>query len=257
MSDHDAREKRLATIGRWAREIPETLGILHERHGRQVHLRPTTGGVTLLGLTLDRPQRGKGGFCDMQRLRDNFDQLYEQHCVATGHRRATSEKAVQSALIRDAYEHGRSMRLFDTATAPTNDAVAPIFVVDELSLPDAGGEICCDLVALRPIAPETYRPVVIELKWTRQKKRLIEQVTRYADLVEEHRGSFELIAQSLLARPVRLVGECDRWIVWPALEERDSEPWVPDFAAHQIRVFTYWWAGSELRLRAWAAPPSR
>lgn len=257
MSEHDARVRRLAAIERWAKEIPATLSLLHERHGHHVHLRPTTGGVTLLGLTPDRPQRGTGGHRNMNRLVDDFDTLFDEHCVPTDHGRETSEKAVQSALIRDAYEHGRSMEMIGMATARTNDRVAPIFAADELSLPDAGGEICCDMLALRPLAGEIHRPVVIELKWKRQMKRLVEQVTRFADLVEEHHKSFSGVAQALLGRPVQLADECERWIVWPRLEGREDEPREAALATHGIRVFTFWWEGRGLRLRGWSAPGSR
>jgi len=256
MSEHEAREQRLAAIERWAKEIPTTLAVLHERHGHHVHLRPTTSGVTLVGLTPDRPQRGQGGIRNMQRLLDDFGRLFDNHCVPTSQGRETSEKAVQSAMILDVYEHGRSIRIIETATAATNDPVAPIFVADELCLPRASGEICCDLFGLRRVATGIYRPVVIELKWKRQMKRLVKQVTDFADLVEEHRASFEAVSSALLARPIQLLQQCERWVVWPPLSDCSSESRVGAFAAHRIRVFTYWWVGKNLQLRAWPAPIS-
>lgn len=260
MNDHRLREQRLSTLQRWAETIPATLATLHERHGHHVHLRPTTSGLTLVGLTPERPQRGKGGFHDVRLLVDQFEELFDEHCVSSGHGRATPEKVVQSALLRDAYEHGRSMRLLNVATATTNDPVDVVFLTDELSLPDRGSEICCDILALRPLSADLYRPVVLELKSARDMRRLVEQVTRYAELVVGHREAFSRLAETLLERPVRLADECERWILWPRLERRregsEHEPREAELGAASIRVFTYGWDSGELRLRGGATPKS-
>lgn len=45
----------------WAEKIRLTLGPLLEQQGHRAHFRPTSKGVTMVGLLHDQPQRGLGG----------------------------------------------------------------------------------------------------------------------------------------------------------------------------------------------------
>ena len=62
-------------------------------------------------------------------------------------------------------------------------------------------------------------------------------MTRYAALVDEQRAGFEALATALLEKPV-VLGECERYVVWPAAGEGPDRH-VEDFAAVGIRLLVY------------------
>lgn len=57
----------------------------------------------MVGLLPDRPQRGKSGIRDLQRLVNDFENQFTGHCVDAEQGRLTADKALQSWLIRDAH----------------------------------------------------------------------------------------------------------------------------------------------------------
>ena len=237
---NSAREERLAKLLGWARKIPGPLREIHAAHGPVAHLRPTSNGMTLVGLVDGRPQRGRGGFRHPERLVRDFEALFEEHCLAAPQGRDTPEKELQSALLRDAYLHERRMRLLIDATADTGDPAELLFVTDEIALPtDDGRRIVCDLLAVRGLEGGQYRPVVIELKSERAMKRLVEQVTTFASIVSEHQESFRQLAEALLEREQRFVAPCERWIVWPAATADGTEPRAEELSALGIRTVIY------------------
>jgi hypothetical protein len=108
-----------------------------------------------------------------------------------------------------------------------------IFITDELALP-VDGWIVCDLLAL-----SGDRPVILELKPNRAKKRLFEQVTRYAALVEAHFTLFGELCSVILGRELALCAPYERWIVWPAAGGHKRDPQDNALADLGIRVVGY------------------
>lgn len=184
----------------------------------------------MIGLRPDRPQRGKSGITDIRRLAGEFDSLFREYCVDCIQGRPTPEKRLQSYMIAEAYRNERRLE-----SLRGGDVEAPLeLVTDELSLPSKDGRIVCDLLALHGT-----RPAVIELKPRRELLRLVEQVTGYAKLVEEHLDLFEELCSVILGRHVELVGACERWIVWPAAKGHDRDPREAELADLGIRVVVY------------------
>jgi hypothetical protein len=101
----EQRARLEATVG-WARRIRATLQPLLEEHGNRVHFRPSSTGVAMVGLLHDRPQRGKGGIRNLERLSSDFESMFQEHCHDVEHGRVTGEKALQSALIERPTETG-------------------------------------------------------------------------------------------------------------------------------------------------------
>src|SRR4051794_29487776 len=87
----EQRARLEATIG-WARRIRAGLQPLLDAHGGRVHFRPSSTGVALVGLLHDRPQRGKSGIKDLDRLAVNFETMFATHCCDIDQGRATGEK---------------------------------------------------------------------------------------------------------------------------------------------------------------------
>jgi hypothetical protein len=119
--------------------------------------------------------------------------------------------------------------------------------VDEIPLPYRGAKIVCDILAVRE-TPEGHIPVVVELKSRREMKRLVEQVTDDAALVDSHANLYEWLFGVILHDEFRFTGPCEKWIVWPAAgKERD--PREAELSAQGIRVVGYEPDGLAYRFR--------
>ena len=228
---------RLASTIAWARKIRTALQPLLEVNGSRVHFRPSSTAIAIVGLLHDRPQRGKSGIRDLDGLLNNFETLFAKHCRDVEHGRVTGEKALQSALIREAYGNGRKLAAVNVASESTDDPVELTFITDEMSLPVENGKMICDILALRRDGGRST-PVLIELKDDRMLARLLEQVDGYAALMDAHGDLFAELFGALLGEEVRFDGPVEKWIVWPkAGEVRD--PREDELAARGIRVVGY------------------
>ncbi len=230
--------ERLADVAVWARKIRETLGPTLEANRGKVHFRPTSSGATMVGLAQKTPQRGKGGFKDLERLARDFDPLFAEHCGDLPGR-STPEKELQSFLIAEAYQSGRRLASINAASARTNAPVELLFVTDEIPLPVEGEKnIVCDILALRTDS-NLCTPVLLELKSERMMKRLVDQVRDYSALIDEHRGEFEKLFEAVLGRPVQFDdAPTEKWIVWP-FPKSGPETRERELANEQIRLVDY------------------
>lgn len=201
----------------------------------------------MVGLLHDRPQRGKSGITNLDRLVSEFEPMFAAFCKDVEQGRPTGEKALQSFLIRDSHAHGRRMEAINVASRQTTEPVELIFVTDEIPLPLADGKIVCDILALRRDEGRST-PVLLELKDDRMLTRLVEQVEGYSVLVDEHRGLFAELFGALLGEPVTFDRPTEKWIVWPAAGV-GKDPREDELAAKGIRVVTYNEEAAEYRIR--------
>jgi hypothetical protein len=241
------RAQLLATIG-WAQQIQAILQPLLDAHGDRVHFRPFSGGVAMVSVLHDRPQRGKSGIKDLRNLADHFEDLFQRHCVEIEQGRETGEKELQSFLIRESYRHGRAMLPLIEAGREHGEELDLVFVTDEQLLPLGEGKLVCDLLALRRDPERGHVPVLLELKDARQMTRLIEQVESFARLIDLHADLFAQLYTALLGFEVRFSGPTEKWIVWPALGA-DADPREPELQARGIRVVGYRRDGDSFRFR--------
>jgi len=237
MDVRDLQRQRLLAIVEWAHKIRATLQPLLDAHGDRVHFRPSSTSVAMIGLLLDRPQRGKSGITNLDRLVADFEPMFAAHCRDIEHGRATGEKALQSYLIREAQKNGRKLAPINTASQGTDDPVELVFVTDEIPLPVQHGKVVCDILALRRDRGRST-PVLLELKDARMRTRLIEQVEGYAALIDEHAALFAELFSALLGEPVAFDGLTEKWIVWPAPRER-PKPREHEMRTTGIRVVGY------------------
>jgi hypothetical protein len=240
MSIVDRQRNHLAGVIRWAKEIHKHLQPVLDAHRGQVHFRPSSGGVAMVGLIPERPQRGKSGIRDLERLAADFDAEFRKHCIEIEQGRSTAEKALQSWLIAEAYRSKRQLVSLNHASEATPSPVALVFVTDEIAIPttaDRRGRIVCDILACRVFVDRVV-PVAIELKTERQLTRLVEQVTKYAALVDEHTDVFTELFSATLGAPVGTMDGCEKWIVWPLAGDR-RDPCEEQLAKAGIRVAGY------------------
>jgi hypothetical protein len=191
----------------------------------------------MVGLLPDRPQRGKSGLANLKALAEGFEAMFDAHCRTVEQGRVTGEKALQSFLISEAQTNGRRLVSLNMASCATNDPVELWFITDEIALPVEGGKMVCDILALRR-DDGRCTPVLIELKDSRQLKRLVEQVEGYAKLLDLHADLFAELFGVLLGEAVRFDGSTEKWIVWPAAGA-SADPRTQELLDHGIRVTRY------------------
>lgn len=249
MTIREEQRDRLRRTVEWARKIGDQLEAIRDRHRGQVHFRPSSTGVSMIGLRPDRPQRGKSRIKDLGRLANDFDRIFREYCVDCDQGRPTREKRLQSYLVAEAYRSDRRLEHLHDG----GDRLPPVFVTDELSLPaDGGRRLVCDILALDGDVPS-----VIELKSSRQMKRLVAQVEGYAALVDEHIHLFSELYSAILGREVELVPPCQRWIVWPHPEGHACDPKEGELATLGIRVVGYTEIGDRFTFKAGRPLPRR
>lgn len=76
----------------------------------------------MIGLLLDRPRRGKGGYRNVARLAESFDDEFNRWCCDIDKGRSTPEKRLQSFLLSDAHSHDSVMTTLCEASQSTDDS---------------------------------------------------------------------------------------------------------------------------------------
>jgi len=247
------QRKQLEGTIHWASQLRETLQTLIELHGDRVHFRPSSSGVSTIGLLHERPQRGAGALTSLKQITEDFENFFARHCNPKDHGRKTGEKELQSFLIREAYMHRRLMEPINVESRKTTSPVELVFVTDEIALPLQTGKIVCDILAFRRESNGTVIPVLLELKDDRAMTRLIEQVDGYAALIDSHSDLFAQLYSALLGESLRFTKKTEKWIVWPS-SGQEIEPREQKYAEKGIRVVCYDQQGSQFSFRVGAAP---
>ncbi len=240
MTDRDKQREQLTATIKSAKKIRASLQHLLDAHGDRVHFRPAAGGVTMVGLLHDRPQRGEG-FANHEHIVADFETLFQKHCRDIEQGRRTREKELQSFLIRESYTSNRRLKSINAASTVTNAPVDLIFVTDEIALPEADGKTVCDILALRRDGGRAT-PVLLELKTGRELKRLKAQVESYSALFNTHADLFAELFSELLGEKIAFDRPCEKWIVWPvpeAMSVQAKDPQEDKLRTECIRCVTY------------------
>jgi hypothetical protein len=238
----EQQRRRIEAVAEWAGRIRETLGPTLKAHGDRVQFRPGSKGVAMVGLLPDKPQRGKSGLTNLDRVARDFEPLFAAHCRDVPQGRITGEKKLQSFLIAEAQRNDRQLVSLNTASKATADAVELVFITDEILVPVEDGRIVCDILALRRDGGRCT-PVLIELKDARMMTRLIEQVESYSRLMDRQVEAFEKLYGAVLGEAIKFDGPTEKWIVWPS-SGRETEPHEAAFIEKRIRVVGYEPAGN-------------
>lgn len=235
----EQQRERLRRTTEWARRIRAELQPLLEAHGERVHFRPSSTGVSMVGLLPNRPQRGESGLTNLKSVSEGFEAMFDAHCRNVEHGRATGEKSLQSFLIAEAQKNGRRLISLNEASAATDTPVDLWFITDEIALPTVKGKLVCDILAVRRDGGRCT-PVVIELKDSRQLTRLVQQVEGYAALIDLHADLFAELFSALLGEAIVFDGPTEKWIVWPAVTPRSgADPRTSELLERRIRPASY------------------
>ena len=231
-----AQRDRLRRTIYWATWAREALAPLAQEYIGRVHFRPSSTGVSVVGLSPDGPQLGDRIGKHLTCPRESIEEA-----LARKPGRTTPEKRLQSLLIASAYRRERRIEPLSAAATSAGQSAELIFVTDELFLPMDGSPGYgkgCDLLGIRRVSPSAFVPAQIELKSFRDTKELFIELDRYAPLINLYANLFEELFSAVLGQSVRFAGAAERWAVWPAASgEPDRQRTA--FAGHGFRLFTY------------------
>jgi len=249
-----AQRERLGATVKWARKLRSNLQLILDEHGSRVHFRPSSTGITMVGLVPERPQRGRR-LQNLASLADDFEAVFTRYCCDIDHGRPTEEKELQSFLIRESYRNGRRIEPINGASRLTDESVDLMFVTDEIALPLTNGKTVCDVLAFRRDGGRST-PVLLELKNARDLTRLVAQVEGYAALIDMHADLFAELFGALLGERIHFDAPTEKWIVWPAARP-GPDPNEGKLASQGIRVVTYTKAAGRFDLRVGRSVCSR
>jgi len=222
---------RFISLTENARLIRSELHEIISKMNGQVHFRPGVDGISMISLLSHSPQMGLSKIPNIKTFKTKFDDLFERHCRQVAPIRLTPEKELQSYLIALAYRHPQRLLPFDSLDL--------MFVTDEIPvyMDKKDKKVVCDILAISK-KKNGYAPVLVELKSSREKKRLIEQVSDYAPVIDANIEKYSNLFSALLGKRIELVGPCEKWIVWPAIWDT-GDPRTKEFASLGIGVITY------------------
>jgi hypothetical protein len=249
-------------------------------YDNEMYIRPTASGCTLVSIDLERKprrraQQGKdvkwSAFKSGQEWKNDLVEYLKKKdsLIGTVRRkggrvscdskdkpivnktRETPEKELQSFLIRDAInDKERKMRAIMNSCKEQNKPDL-YFLTDELAFYDHSkdqdgevkGKTVCDIIAIRKTGSH-YVPVVMELKSSRDKERLVEQLKKAAEFVAKYSQEFQLLAGAFLGTQVKFAPEMkvEKWLIWPTPDNQksyDVDPRRPDIISDGIRIVRY------------------
>jgi hypothetical protein len=247
------RDLYLRRTTAWASTVRRELGYLQEQHGDRAWFRPCSTGFSMVGLLPDKPQLGTG-YATTAKVLADFEGEFSRWCDGAAPDRGTPEKAIQSFLISDALSHERYLRAINGASTRTSGPVQLVFITDELVMPSISGDQRLDLLCLN-VSGDGDVLVLMELKPSRSMKKLLQQTSSYAQILEQHRSAVADLAGAVLGRTVVLRGPVQKWIVWPAAGA-SRDPRETELGMAGVRVVGYSPAAMGYEFRVGEAPDS-
>lgn len=161
----------------------------HEHHHRlhvvRAHFRGSINSLSLVSLAKETPELGTPGIRTEGSALRHLD-LLEKDGPKRMLGRVTREKEVQAWLIWNALNNDQALYFDDLLR----------FLTSELAVPTAQGKVVNDILAI----DQDGDLVVIELKSTREKKRIEAQVRGFMKVIAERPEFFHALVQLLSGR---------------------------------------------------------
>lgn len=136
------------------------------------------------------------------------------------------ERRLQADIIRLALQNGRSLK--KAFRKPLNEFKDILFVLDEVSMGDSNhlneeglGASRCDLLCLARKG-EQWLPLVVELKYKRMGKALIDQVNRYVVELASYRKELDRLLEAITGKSVAK-GDIQKMVVMPTVENAQKD----------------------------------
>lgn len=182
------------------------------------HFRPKRDGFSLVSLFPASAQCGRRrSFRTIATLEKTFEREFQKYCADRKAKKDSSEARVQSHIIREAYRHGRELIVFAEGQGSPVSFRGVQFVMDEIAVPGSMGK--GDILAVRRFGNES-QPVAMEIKYDRRPEHrveLIAQLDTATKNIQENLAFYHDVFGALLRwdDDIALIGDVERWIVWP------------------------------------------
>lgn len=174
-----------------------------------VHFRPSLNSLSLISISEKKPELGTKSSAYQYKTNANIEQLIAKDLeVITKKdtpRRPTPEKVLQAFIIREALKN-------DKKILPFGDNIT--FISSEIALKNkAGKKIVTDILGYNNSRNELC---IIELKYDRQEKRLIEQVNNFETVIKENPNFFtRLLSIHGFSKTSEIKPTVVKIVVWP------------------------------------------
>jgi hypothetical protein len=179
---------------------------------KKLHFRGNRGSFSLISLDLMIPEQGKGGFTEKghgrKYLENKIDTLLarKKKRVELDLSRPTPEKVLQAWIIDRAINHEYQLPFSEGLT----------FLTSELAF-NAPEKIVNDILAI----DQQGRLVVIELKSSRNKSILEEQIQCFCNIIDGNKEFFQSLVPVLTSHRT-WHGGIRKMIVWP--DAKNGQP---------------------------------
>lgn len=207
----------------------------------RVSFRPTSTGITVVSLKSKNAQGGES--CSS--VRSFFNRRKEiLSKVLQKKKIAGREHRLHSFLVRDALSNDGAMECLVKASSESARPFHTVrFVINEISSPPNNIKMegkkqrpTCDILAMRR-CEGGHIPVLVELKYARKKKELIDQLNDYSKIMWNFTDYFRELYSCMIPRPVSFTQplQIERWIVWPNLDSRKRKLFTDGKEAEMLR----------------------
>ncbi len=188
---------------------------------KKLHFRGNSGSFSLISLSKETPELGKGGFKSKNKGKEFLDKVTSPKFKWKLPKRPIREKELQAWIINYALNHGNKMPFGENLK----------FITSEMSLMKGKKKIVNDILAI----DGNNDLVVIELKSKRLKKELEMQVEQFNKLIMDSTNTtlFEGLVKLLTNR--NWSGKTRGMVVWPHAKNSPLATWE-----HGIKEICYY-----------------
>jgi len=215
-------QNRLNKMAEWAKQRRFLQTDLRKEWREDWYIRIGGNGFTAVSLDLERPLLGfaSGPTIDIKKVISHFEKEPKKDTPD----RSTPEKRVQAWLIKQAINDKLNLKTCLGLNNSIYDEL--LFALDEVSFGDQNNPPIrrLDILALGKCDGNHF-PVFIELKSGRNLGRLLVQLKKYQEQVQQYKLEFVTLLGACTGVKVDL-SKCGRIIVWPKSKSGKPSPRV-------------------------------
>ena len=212
-----------------AHDIWDNRKTLHDimvENDYRVSFRPTSTGITVVSLKSKNAQSGES--CSsvrsfLKRRKEIVSKVLQKK------KKTGREHRLHSFMVRDALSNYGAMECLVKASSESTRPFHTVrYVINEISSPPNNIKMegkkqrpTCDILAMRRCEGGLI-PVLVELKYARKEKELIDQLNDYSKIMWNYTDYFRKLYSCMIPTPVSFTQplQIERWVVWPNLDSR-------------------------------------
>lgn len=146
------------------------------------------------------------------------------------------ERRIQNHIIKEALRHGRSLKY----AMGLKKVEELLFALDEVSLGDRKHTpiIRCDILAVGCFNGD-WVPVLIELKYAREKTVLLGQLDAFCKEMKAHKTAFIKLLEACTGEKLAKDKIIRKMVIWPKVNDKERYDTLDAFKGKDISVIEY------------------